>query len=314
MRTVYAHNNLLPADHCAGVFHANNPFMQPNDSVSRAGVYVDRWNLSDPVLIAETATSWIYKVARKKGGAAALKLLKPETNEDERLGGQLLNWYAGEGAARVYAQTEDATLLEWLNGHALSELVHQGKDVTATDIICQIVSQLHQPRQEMVPELIPLNARFAALFDTNMSKWPFAGRDLLIRAKIIAKALLETVEEEIPLHGDLHHDNILFSPRSWVAIDPKGILGDPAYEVANCFQTPWTATDVCADPGRINRLADTFEQRLGFNKARMLGFAVSHTALSACWSVAAGHPVMHQLAILPRLISAHERESKDLFR
>jgi len=288
--------------------------MRPNDSVSRAGAYVDRWNLADPVLIAETATSWIYKVARRKGGAAALKLLKPDTGDEERLGAQLLNWYGGDGAARVYAQTEDATLIEWLNGHALSELVHQGKDVTATDIICQIVTQLHMQRQTPAPDLVPLNVRFAALFETDMVQWPFAGRDLLIRAKIIARSLLDSVEEEIPLHGDLHHDNILFSPRSWVAIDPKGILGDPAYEVANCFQNPKSTTDVCADPARIIALASTFQERLGFNKARMLGFAVSHAALSACWSVAAGIPIMHQLAILPRLISAHERESEDLFR
>jgi len=36
----------------------------------------------------------------------------------------------------------------------------------------------------------------------------------------------------VVLHGDLHHFNILSSGDRWLAIDPKGIIGEPEFEPA----------------------------------------------------------------------------------
>jgi streptomycin 6-kinase len=41
------------------------------------------------------------------------------------------------------------------------------------------------------------------------------------------------------LHGDLHHGNVLHdSERGWVAIDPKGVLGEPEYEIGVALRNP----------------------------------------------------------------------------
>lgn len=41
------------------------------------------------------------------------------------------------------------------------------------------------------------------------------------------------------LDGDLHHFNILRAHRQpWLAIDPKGLVGDPAYEVGAFLYNP----------------------------------------------------------------------------
>lgn len=40
------------------------------------------------------------------------------------------------------------------------------------------------------------------------------------------------------LHGDLHHTNILRGPDGWLAIDPKGLAGDPAAEAAAYIGNP----------------------------------------------------------------------------
>lgn len=44
--------------------------------------------------------------------------------------------------------------------------------------------------------------------------------------------LLASISNEVFLHGDLHHDNILKNDDHWLAIDPKGIIGDAEFEVA----------------------------------------------------------------------------------
>jgi streptomycin 6-kinase len=40
------------------------------------------------------------------------------------------------------------------------------------------------------------------------------------------------------LHGDLHHDSILQNGDEWIVIDPKGVIGEPAYEVAAFIRNP----------------------------------------------------------------------------
>lgn len=281
--------------------------MQSHDPKSLIEPYLGGWKLSDPELIAETPTSWVYKVRRRKSEYAALKLLRADAGDDERFGGDMLDWYAGQGAARVYALSHNAVLLEWLDGEPLSALVLDDQDDKATDIICQIIAQLHAPREyPPARELIPLHTRFEALFKTDKSRWPFAARDLLIRAQIIARKMLESITEEVPLHGDIHHDNIFFSTRSWVAIDPKGLIGDPAYEVANSFLNPIDASVLAADPKRIARMTEQFTERLRLDRLRVLGFAAAHAALSASWTLESNGSIKHQLAILPWLISAYE--------
>ena len=281
--------------------------MTTRDSVWGIDRYLERWRLRDAELVAKTETCQVYRVLRKKGGHAALKVVRPRSDPFEKSGLETLAWYAGRGAAEVYAFGDGALLMEWLEGPPLSDLVLQGKDEVATDIICQVVTQLHMERSRTPISLISLENHFRGLFAADRHKWPSAGGDLLIRAQLIARTMLDSTGQEIVLHGDLHHDNILFSPRSWVAIDPKGLFGDPAYEVANCFLNPWGEADICAAPSRIDSMADRFAMRLETDRRRILGFAVAHGALSSSWANEAGTLPNHQITVLPNLISAYER-------
>lgn len=76
----------------------------------------------------------------------------------------------------------------------------------------------------------------------------------------LARRLLETQTDRVPLHGDLHHENILLSAHGWLAIDPKGLWGDPAMEAAAFLRNPWPALKDAPDlkgllHHRIARLA-----------------------------------------------------------
>ncbi|MEO7220855.1 MAG: aminoglycoside phosphotransferase family protein, partial [Devosia sp.] len=118
---------------------------------------------------------------------------------------------------------------------------------------------------------------------------------------------LASTGEVVPLHGDLHHDNIVGGASHWRAIDPKGLLGDPHYEVANVFRNPHGADELALRAGRINRLADTFGDRLGWDAHRVLRWAAVHSAISAIWDVSAGRPFEFELKIVPALFAAVDR-------
>ncbi|MGV8853887.1 MAG: aminoglycoside phosphotransferase family protein [Devosia sp.] len=273
-------------------------------ALSRAMI---RWSLTKSTPIAETATSWVFRVEQNGRNFAVLKILKPLAAHEERRGSMLLNWYGGEGAATVFDMHGDTLFLEWLDGGTLGDAVRAGHDDQATIALCSLVASLHRPRADPPEILLPLRERFAALFATDARAWPHTARDLFARAGGIALKLFDRPTAQIPLHGDLHHDNILSSDRGWLAIDPKGLLGDPCYETANAFINPVGAEDLVKDPRRIAGLADMVAERLGYNRKRVLGWASAHAALSACWSLDAGEPITGQLTMLPLLLSAYDK-------
>ena len=58
-------------------------------------------------------------------------------------------------------------------------------------------------------------------------------KSLVYETKQIFFELTESQGKTLLLHGDLHHDNILFDKkRGWLAIDPKGIIGEAEIEVS----------------------------------------------------------------------------------
>jgi len=266
-----------------------------------------RWSLTRPTLIAETATSFVYRVERTGQPPAVLKLLKPGSGDDERNGGSLLVWYAGNGAAAIYGLARDAVLMELADGETLGDVARAGRDAEATEILCDTVGKLHAPREAPPPAgLEPLRQRFEALFRLGAAAWPRQARDLVGRATGIAYNLFDRPMEAIPLHGDVHHDNIAHSGRGWVAIDPKGLIGDPAYDYANSFLNPERGDDFVISAPRIMSHSHAIAARTGIACRHLLAWASAHAALSAAWDIEDGNPVTQQISILPLLLTAYD--------
>ncbi len=110
------------------------------------------------------------------------------------------------------------------------------------------------------------------------------GDDLAVDAVSISDQLLETTEHEMLLHGDIHHYNIVYSSRGWLAIDPCGIRGDPCYEFANLYGNPKEMPDFFLSADRINGIAQTVSERTGLDRVRLLKFAFIYNTVSSIWS------------------------------
>jgi streptomycin 6-kinase len=265
-----------------------------------------RWSLTKWTPVAESERSWVVRVEQNGRNFAALKILKPIALEDEGRGAELQRWYGGEGAATVFDVHGNVVFMEWLDGVTLADPVRKGHDQESAIAIATLVGQLHRQRPEPAPPLTDLQATFQPLFNADLRAWPFTARDLFARACGIALKLFDRPSPQVPLHGDLQHDNILLSERGWLAIDPQGLIGDPAFEVANVFRNPDGADKLVTDPRRIAMLADVFSQRLGLQRKRMLGFAAAHAALCACRDLSAGKPITADLAVLAPLLAAYD--------
>ena len=89
--------------------------------------------------------------------------------------------------------------------------------------------------------------------------------------------------EPVVLHGDLHHYNILSAVREpWLAIDPKGVVGEAEYEVGALLRNHLLST---VRPERLlARRVDQLTDELGFERQRIVGWGLAQAVLSAWWS------------------------------
>jgi streptomycin 6-kinase len=110
---------------------------------------------------------------------------------------------------------------------------------------------------------------------------PFPAR-LVEQAETLFAELLASAAEPVLLHGDLHHQNILAAEREpWLAIDPKGLIGEPAYEVGALLRNQ---LHMPADTsGLLARRVDQFAGELGLDRQRLLGWGLAQAVLSAWW-------------------------------
>lgn len=248
--------------------------------------YTKDWVFERQFQIADQRSSTVYKVRLSDGTSAIFKHLKPE-GADEAVGGALLEWYDGAGAAKVYRHDNGAQLLEYLDGPQLYEVFDEIGDIDATLVICNIIRQLHMPRSNPPPYgLVSLKRRFQELYKKASHDREHGLDSVFVRAAEIADDLIATQAMEIPLHGDLHHENVLKSADgSWCVIDPKGLFGDPSYEFANIYCNPLNHADLTHSEERIARLTQTFSSAFSYDAVRIARFGLVHAALSASWSL-----------------------------
>lgn len=250
--------------------------------------YLAKWNLHKPIEISNTSTSCIYKVSHK-AGFAVLKLLTKIGQKDEKNAAAALRNFSGNGAIGIYKNDEYAQLLEYIEGGSLTKIFLEGSKFEDIAIICATLRKLHQAKcKEALPHF---SQRFSSLRSRILGE---TGRmDVLdelcrIAAPILEELLAERVDEVV-LHGDLHHENVLYHPlRGWLAIDPKGFVGERTYDTANIFLNPRGFDKNIYSADRISRIANIIADEMNLNRDRILKFAFVHACLSACWSIEDG--------------------------
>jgi streptomycin 6-kinase len=247
-------------------------------------VYLVRWNLIADGSPIVTHSGSLLPV-RHRGEPAMLKLA---TEKEERFGGRLMEWWDGDGAARVLARDHDALLLERAEGAAsLADMARNGRDDEACRVLCAVAARLHAPRPKPPPELVPLSYWFRELEGAAATHG-----GILVRCAKTARALLAEPREVGVLHGDLHHGNVLdFGVRGWLAIDPKRLVGERGFDFANIFTNPDLddpSRAVATEPGRFARRLEVVAEAARLERERLLRWILAWTGLSAAWFLGDG--------------------------
>ncbi len=165
-------------------------------------------------------------------------------------------------------------------------------DSEATKILCACIKTLHKASMPESHNFYHLSELFKTL-DQKLD----IPDEILAKAKHLRDKLFSTTTKEVLLHGDLHHDNILNNGDSksrhssksedeWLVIDPKGFIGDPAFEPAACLCNPIPELLQENQPSEIieNRIK-ICSAELGIDSRRIADWLYTKSVLCWAWSL-----------------------------
>jgi len=191
-----------------------------------------RWSLTVGAPFEPLSYNFVAPAVRANGKDVVLKVGFPNPELLSEI--EALRIFDGRGIVQLLKAYRDqgVMLLERLKpGTPLSSIIN---DQRVTSIAAQVMRQLWQP----VPpgHSFPTVEKWAAglnrlrqRFDGGTGPLP---SHLVEEAERLFEELIGSMDEAALLHGDLHHDNILAAERQpWLALDLKGLVGEPAYEV-----------------------------------------------------------------------------------
>ena len=242
-----------------------------------------RWSLRVMPPFSPLSYNYLAPAVCADGTEAVLKLGVP--HDELMMEIEALRLFDGHGIVRLLEADIGlgAMVLEHLQpGTSLSSLPDDGQ---ATSVAAQVMRQLWRPPPLEHP--FPTVSKWAAGLERLRER--FGGATGPLPASLVEKAetlfseLIASMGEPVVLHGDLHHYNILSAVREpWLAIDPKGVVGEAEYEVGALLRNHLLAT---RRPKRLlARRVDQLTDELGFDRQRILGWGLAQAVLSAWWS------------------------------
>jgi len=251
------------------------------------------WNLRDAQTVPNLSYNYVAFARRADDVDVVLKIGVPNPELNSEM--SALKLFNGDGACQLLGSDEERgfLLLERLNpGTMLAALTD---DDERTNIAIDVMQKIWRPLESdsgqqavRLQSFIQLTDWFDALKKIrphfNGGTGPFP------------KKLFEHVESFLPelftdeniklIHGDLHHFNILYSERGWLAIDPKGVIGPAEYEIGPLMINPWNSiSDGGSFKAQTKRRVHILSERLGWEREIILKWITAHAVLSACWDM-----------------------------
>ena len=244
-----------------------------------------RWSLEVGPPFPELSQNYVAPALRADGTATVLKLSFLEDKEF-RTEARALMLFDGQGIAQLLELDLErgAILLERLEPGMSLDTVEDDRE--AMDIASDVLRRLWRPApvdnpfplvSDWAQGLVRLRRHFGG------GTGPLPAR-LVEEAETLFTELIPSQAEMNLLHGDLHHGNILAaSRRPWLAIDPKGVVGEAAFDTGALLYNPTELLDA-PSPGKVleRRIAQLAEE-LVLDCGRVRGWGLSRAVLAGYW-------------------------------
>lgn len=257
----------------------------PDERLAR---FARRWRLTLGEPFADVHPGNLVYRCTLPGGTAAVIRTEPERPGDDEFhtGVDALFLYAGRGMVRPIG-VDRAGRVVLMERVAPGEPLWREPIARALEAAASVMARLRLPPP--TGHAFPSVREYLRAWPNHLRLYGGPGpidADLFEAGQRLFVELCDSSARAVVLHGDLHYGNVLSSDRlGWLAIDPKGVTGEPCYEVGDLFRNRVdelyeTSDAVGAMRWRVEALAD----RTGFDRERIRLWALSQAVLSEVWT------------------------------
>ena len=273
---------------------------------TRLASYEHRWHMTIGSPMPNLTFNYVAS-AVLAGGTEAM--VKTGLTDEFPSQPEALRHFAGHGMVRLlaYDEQENIMLMERLKpGLSLRTM---RDDEAAISIAVQVMRQLWRPLPQQHYPFPTIHdwgqgfARLRKLYNGGTGPIPTA---MFEKGERLFEEMSASSRGDVLLHGDLHQDNILSAEReSWLAVDPKGVIGEPAYETGALLRNFWPdILNVTNPTSLITRRIDRLSSELGFERERIYNRGFAQAVLSVIWNVEDGRELEDEGLYFVELLNA----------
>ncbi|MDH6115260.1 streptomycin 6-kinase [Kitasatospora sp. MAP12-15] len=243
---------------------------------------MDRWGCVPDGEVMHGGVGVIVPVRRRAEGTAVLKVSFPHPGNIHEP--DAFAAWGGRGAVLLHERDDArfAMVLERVRASTLAE-VEDGDEVVA--VAGRINRRLAVPAPPGLPRLSRQADSWERQLRSDAEQLPHTMPRYVVDAAVATARELGRVQPDTLIHGDLHARNILRAEREpWLAVDPKGYVGDPAYDGGTLLKTR-ALTLLEADNLRAaaHRVLDVFAEAAEVDRSRVQRWAQFHAVQAAFW-------------------------------
>jgi streptomycin 6-kinase len=223
---------------------------------------------------------------------------------------------AAIAALRLWAGKGSVALIEAIpeKGALLLERLRPGTPLAAVDdedlsvgVAADVMRRLWRPPPEghSFPTVSDWGEDFHLLRERfGGTTGPFPAH-LVERAEAVFEDLGASMGPAMVLHGDLHPLNICRAERQpWLAIDPKGVVGEAEYEVGAFLRNPLPELLRGTHPEKVlHRRVQGFVEHLGLDRGRVVLWNFAQAVLSAWWAYHPDGTILAYAELAARLLA-----------
>ncbi|POX45127.1 aminoglycoside phosphotransferase family protein [Streptomyces sp. Ru72] len=241
-----------------------------------------RWGCGPDGGVVHGGVGIIVPVRRGDGATAVVKVSFPHPGNVHEPDA-FVAW-GGRGAVLLHERDDDrfAMLLERVHTSTLAK-VQDGDEVVT--VAGRINRRLAVPAPPGLPRLREQAEVWEEGLRQDAAELAHALPRRVVDAAVATVRDLGRVQPDLLVHGDLHAGNILRGDREpWLAVDPKGCAGDPAYDGGTLLKSR-ALTLLEADDLRraVHRVLDVFAEAAEVERARVRRWAQFHAVQAAFW-------------------------------
>ncbi|WP_330238933.1 aminoglycoside phosphotransferase family protein [Streptomyces sp. NBC_00525] len=267
-------------------------------TIAREGDAGAAWLRELPGLAAELIDGWtcvpdgevmfggvgiIVPVRRDGAPPAVLKVSFPHPGNDHEPDA-FVAW-GGRGAVTLYERDDAryAMLLERATPVTLAGAA-EGDEVVA--VAARLGRRLAVPAPAGLPRLSDQADAWEAELRKDAAELTHALPRPVLEAALATVRELARQQPDTLVHGDLHAGNILRAEREpWLAVDPKGYVGDPAYDAGTLLKSRAFALAEADDlDAAVRRVIAVYADAAELDRERVRRWAQLHAVQAAFWA------------------------------